>query len=75
MDVSLSRTSPAYELLGQGTRANGRLMITLLIVILVLFALGAVPAWPHSRDWGYYPSGLLGVILIIVVILAVTGRL
>jgi len=49
-------------------------MGTILIILLVLLLLGAVPAWPHSRSWGYFPSGLLGLVLIIVVILALTGR-
>ena len=48
---------------------------TILIIILVLLLLGAAPRWPHSRSWGYYPSGLLGVILLIVVILLLMGRL
>lgn len=48
---------------------------TILIVILILMLLGAVPAWPHSRNWGYGPSGILGVVLLIVLILVLTGRL
>ncbi len=48
---------------------------TILIVILVLALLGALPSWPHSRNWGYYPSGGLGLILIIVLILLVMGRI
>lgn len=48
---------------------------TILIVILILALLGALPRWPHSRDWGYYPSGGLGTILLIVVILLVLGRI
>jgi hypothetical protein len=44
-------------------------MSTILIIILILLLLGAAPAWPHSRGWGYYPSGLLGLILLIVIIL------
>ena len=47
----------------------------ILLIVLVLLLLGAIPAWPHSRGWGYGPSGILGVILIIVIILALTGRL
>ena len=47
----------------------------ILLIILVLVLLGVVPAWPHSRRWGYGPSGILGVIVIIVVILLLTGRL
>jgi len=49
-------------------------MITILIILLVLMLLGAIPAWPHSRNWGYYPSGGLGLILIIVVVLVLLGR-
>jgi hypothetical protein len=48
---------------------------TLLIIVLVLLLVGAVPAWPYSRSWGYYPSGLLGVILLIIILLLLTGRL
>jgi len=47
----------------------------ILIIILILLLLGAVPAWPHSRGWGYYPSGILGVILLIVIILLLLGRI
>ncbi len=50
-------------------------MGTILIILLVLFLLGALPTWPHSRSWGYYPSGGLGLVLIILIILALTGRL
>ena len=50
-------------------------MITILIVILLLMAVGAIPAWPHSRNWGYAPSSTLGLILIILLVLAVSGRL
>jgi hypothetical protein len=42
---------------------------TILIVVLILFLIGALPTWPHSRNWGYYPSGGLGLILVIVLIL------
>ncbi len=45
----------------------------ILLVVLVLLLLGAVPAWPHSRSWGYGPSGVLGLALIVVIILAITG--
>jgi len=44
-------------------------MSTLLLIILVLLLIGAIPAWPHSRGWGYYPSGGLGLVLLIVLIL------
>ncbi len=48
---------------------------TILIVILILALFGALPRWSHSRDWGYYPSGGVGMILLIVVILLVIGRI
>jgi hypothetical protein len=48
---------------------------TILIIILVLFLLGALPTWPHSRNWGYYPSGGLGLILLILIILLLLGRI
>lgn len=49
-------------------------MMTILLIILILLLLGVVPAWPHSRGWGYGPSGLIGVILVIVVVMALMGR-
>jgi hypothetical protein len=48
---------------------------TILIIILVLILLGALPTWPYSSGWGYYPSGGLGLIVLIIIILALTGRL
>lgn len=48
---------------------------TILLIILVLILLGVFPTWPHSRGWGYGPSGLLGVVLVIVIVLLLTGRL
>jgi len=50
-------------------------MGTVLLVILILMLLGAIPAWPHSRSWGYGPSGGLGLVVIILLILVLTGRL
>ena len=50
-------------------------MPTILIVLLVVLLLGAAPAWPYSRGWGYYPSGILGLLLLIILVMAVTGRL
>jgi Protein of unknown function (DUF3309) len=48
---------------------------TILLVILILFLLGALPAWPHSRSWGYRPSGGLGLIVVILVILLLLGKI
>ena len=48
---------------------------TVLLIILILLLLGALPAWPHSRGWGYYPSGGIGLVLIIILILVLMGRI
>ena len=48
---------------------------TILLIVLVLLLLGVFPSWPHSRGWGYGPSGVLGVVLVIVIVLLLTGRL
>jgi len=48
---------------------------TVLIVILVLALVGALPRWPHSRNWGYFPTGGLGVVLVIILILLLIGRI
>lgn len=50
-------------------------MGTLLLVVLVLLLLGVLPTWPHSRKWGYYPSGGLGLVLLLIIILLVLGRI
>jgi hypothetical protein len=50
-------------------------MFTILIIILVLMLIGAMPTWPHSRNWGYYPSGGLGFILLILIILLLLGKI
>ena len=50
-------------------------MVTILIVVLVLMLLGALPNWPHSRNWGYFPSGGLGIVVLILVVLLLMGRL
>jgi hypothetical protein len=59
----------------RGGACVARLMRTILLLILILLLIGALPAWPYSTGWGYYPSGGFGLILVILVILAVTGRL
>ncbi|MCE5333549.1 MAG: DUF3309 domain-containing protein [Desulfobacteraceae bacterium] len=48
---------------------------TILLILLVLMLVGALPAWPHSRRWGYYPSSGMGLILLIVVVLLLLGRI
>jgi hypothetical protein len=48
---------------------------TILLIVLILLLIGAVPAWPYSRSWGYYPSGVLGVVLVVLLILFLLGRI
>ncbi len=48
---------------------------TLLLIVLVLLLVGAIPAWPHSRSWGYYPSGIVGILVVVLVVLLLTGRI
>lgn len=47
----------------------------ILLVILILLLLGAIPTWPHSKSWGYYPSGGLGLVVVILIILILTGHI
>jgi hypothetical protein len=47
---------------------------TLLLIVLIVLLIGAVPSWPYSRSWGFFPSGLLGVVLVVFLVLALTGR-
>jgi Protein of unknown function (DUF3309) len=49
-------------------------MFTILLVVLILMLVGALPAWPYSRSWGYYPSGGLGLVVVILLILILAGR-
>ncbi|WP_277184665.1 DUF3309 family protein [Caballeronia sp. BR00000012568055] len=48
---------------------------TILLIILILLLVGAIPSWPHSRSWGYGPSGILGVVLVVVIVLLLMGRI
>jgi hypothetical protein len=50
-------------------------MSTIVLLILILLLIGALPTWPYSRSWGYYPSGGLGLIVLILIVLAISGRM
>ena len=50
-------------------------MSTILLIVLVVLLLGALPAWPYSRSWGYYPSGGLGLVVVVILVLLLAGRL
>ncbi len=49
-------------------------MTTILLIVLLLVLIGAVPSWPHSRSWGYAPSGLVGLVVVVLVLMMLTGR-
>jgi hypothetical protein len=66
---------PADEPVLPPNAENTMSLSLILLIVLVLLLIGAIPAWPHSRGWGYAPSGVLGVVLVIVIILFLTGRL
>lgn len=51
------------------------MLLNLILVLLFLMLLGVIPTWPHSRNWGYYPSGGLGLVLLILIFLALAGRI
>jgi hypothetical protein len=48
---------------------------TILLIVLILMLIGAIPTWPHSKSWGYTPSGVLGLVVVILLVLVLTGRL
>ena len=50
-------------------------MLTILLVILVLILIGALPAWPYSRGWGYYPSGGIGLVVVVLIVLLLMGQI
>jgi hypothetical protein len=61
--------------LGCALDAKEKSMSTILVIILILLLVGALPSWPYSNGWGYYPSGGLGLVLLVVLVLALSGRL
>jgi Protein of unknown function (DUF3309) len=78
------RCFPDFELIVHGRRSSvaagakseeTRMLSTILIIVLILLLVGALPTWPYSSGWGYYPGGGLGLILVIVLVLALMGRI
>lgn len=60
----------------EGVNHNSEdVMSTILLIVLVLLLVGALPAWPYSRSWGYYPSGGLGLVVVVLLVLLLAGRL
>jgi len=51
------------------------MLSTILLIVLILFIIGALPNWPHSRNWGYYPSGTMGTLALVLIILILLGRI
>ena len=70
-DVDIHVLFETFAFPGQGHTDR---MVTILIVVLVLMLLGAIPTWPHSRGWGYAPSGGLMLVVVILIVLMLTGR-
>jgi hypothetical protein len=64
---------PQHQSQPKGARAMS--LGTILLIVLILILVGVIPAWPHARDWGYGPSGVVGLILVIVLVLFLMGRL
>jgi hypothetical protein len=50
-------------------------MSTLVLIVVILLLIGVLPSWPHSRSWGYFPSGILGIVVVVVLVLLVMGRI
>src|SRR5580704_15376697 len=67
-----SSTGPELDRPGSGLAPHDP-MLTILIVVLLVMAVGSAPAWPHSRSWGYYPSGGLGLVLLVVLLFVFLG--
>jgi Protein of unknown function (DUF3309) len=74
-----ARFGSEFQVPGTASKRNGmpgeHKMLTILLVILLLMALGALPTWPYSREWGYYPSSGLGIVVVIVLVLLLMGRI
>ena len=71
----MAEPSQGQAVLAKSPMENGKMLSTILLIVLVLLLIGALPSWPYSRSWGYAPSGLLTLVVVVVVLLAVTGRL
>jgi hypothetical protein len=65
---------PCASLLNAGMEKDPMTLGTLILILLVLALVGAIPAWPYSRDWGYGPSGTLGTVLLVLLIMLILGR-
>jgi Protein of unknown function (DUF3309) len=71
----LNRAWSWQACLSGGAQERGNMLSTILIIVLILLLVGALPAWPYSSGWGYYPGGGLGLVLVIVLVLALMGRI
>lgn len=70
-----SRFSKAYDSTNLVIQKGIAMLITILLVVLLLSLVGSIPAWPHSRGWGYGPSGGIGLVLLVLVVLMLMGRI
>jgi len=74
-DAQVKYVRRGVHFIGGDAKKRRDEMSTIVIVVLVLLLVGVLPTWQHSANWGYYPTGGLGLILLVLVILALTGRL
>jgi hypothetical protein len=79
-DLSMTRFSPEHRVsifpkAYYKISVTEKTMSTILLIVLLLLLIGALPAWPYSRAWGYYPSGGLGLIMVVLLVLVLAGRL
>lgn len=74
LEATGDREFPAPRGLHAAAAEGAALMETILIIVLIIALIGVLPTWPHSRSWGYYPSGGIGLILLIVIIVLLIGR-
>jgi len=71
----MPQSSLAFRLLSFSRKEYSMSLGTILLIVLILFLIGALPTWPHSSGWGYYPSGGLGLVVVIILILMLLGRI
>jgi drug/metabolite transporter superfamily protein YnfA len=65
------RAQPTFN--GNSSKRRSKMLGTILLVVLILLLIGALPTWPHSRSWGYAPTGGIGIVLIVLIVLLVAG--
>jgi hypothetical protein len=77
VSIDAGQGSAAQKLPTSSCKFKEKLMSlgTILLIVLILILIGVIPAWPHSRSWGYAPSGVLGLVVVVIIVLLLLGRL